>query len=158
MVADAGRLPFPDGSFDVVAFSSVLHHIPDFTPAVREAYRVLRPGGRAFAFDPNVLNPAMALFRHPHSPLYSPVGVSPNERPLPPGRLRRVFREAGFAAVGQRGQSDLPYRAVAPKLLNATLPLYNIADRVLERVGLGRVFGSFVVTYGTKPTPDGASV
>src|SRR5262249_54960875 len=60
MVADATKLPFPDASFDVVAFSSVLHHIPDYQPAVTEALRVLRPGGQGFAFDPNLLHPAMA--------------------------------------------------------------------------------------------------
>ena len=39
---DACQLPFEDDSFDVVAFSSVLHHIPDFQQAVEEAVRVLR--------------------------------------------------------------------------------------------------------------------
>ena len=91
LVADATALPFAVGSFDVVAFSSVLHHVPDFPAALREAVRVLRPGGRAFAFDPNALNPAMALLRVPESPFYSASGVSPNERPLLPSMLRRSF-------------------------------------------------------------------
>jgi len=39
------RLPFPDGSFDIVGAYSVLHHIPDYLFAVREMARVLRPGG-----------------------------------------------------------------------------------------------------------------
>jgi SAM-dependent methyltransferase len=150
-VADACDLPFPSRSFDIVAFSSVLHHIPNFTDALREAARVLRPGGRAFAFDPNLLHPAMALFRHPSSPLYSPEGVSPDERPLLPKELRRAFAAAGFVDLLQRGQSDIPYRSVAPRLLNACLSAYNLADRVWERVGLGRWFGTFVVTCGRKP-------
>ena len=45
-VADAERLPFPDASFDVVYSWGVLHHTPDTPRAVREAVRVLRPGGR----------------------------------------------------------------------------------------------------------------
>ena len=43
--ADAHRLPFPDGAFDVVILSEVLEHIPDDRGAIVEANRVLRPGG-----------------------------------------------------------------------------------------------------------------
>lgn len=149
--ADALRLPFASGSFDVVAFSSVLHHVPDRRAALAEASRALKPGGWAFAFDPNLLHPAMLLFRHPGSPLYKTEGVSPDEQPLLPRTLREDFTAAGFASLGQRCQSDLPYRAVAPKGLDALLPLYNRADWLWEKSGLGRWFGTFVVTWGRKP-------
>jgi len=42
---DATRLPFADASFDKVVLSEVLEHLPEDGPAVREAARVLRPGG-----------------------------------------------------------------------------------------------------------------
>lgn len=45
-VADAERLPFADGSFDIVYSWGVLHHSPDTRRAVGEAQRVLAPGGR----------------------------------------------------------------------------------------------------------------
>lgn len=45
-VADALRLPFPDGAFDIVICSEVLEHIPDYGAALREITRVLKPGGR----------------------------------------------------------------------------------------------------------------
>lgn len=149
--ADALGLPFLGASFDVVAFSSVLHHIGSRQAALAEAWRVLRPGGWAFAFDPNLLHPAMLLFRHPKSPLYNPQGVSPDEQPLHPRVLRQDFAAAGFTGLGQRCQSDLPYREVAPKGLDALLPLYNRIDWFWERIGLGRWFGTFVVTWGRKP-------
>jgi SAM-dependent methyltransferase len=149
--ADATDLPFAEDSFDVVAFSSVLHHIPDPAPALREARRVLRPGGFAFAFDPNLLHPAMALFRWPKSPFYVAEGVSPNESPLLPATLRRAFAAAGFDEIRQRGQSGIAYREVAPRLMNALLGAYNAADRAFEAIGLGRWFGTFVVTCGRKP-------
>jgi SAM-dependent methyltransferase len=44
-VADAEQLPFPDGCFDRVYSWGVLHHTPNTEIAVREAIRVLRPGG-----------------------------------------------------------------------------------------------------------------
>jgi len=155
--ADAMRLPFADGSMDVVAFSSVLHHIPDPAPALREARRVLKPGGRAFAFDPNLLHPAMALFRWPKSPFYVSEGVSPNESPLLPATLRRAFGSAGFEELRQRCQSGIAYREVAPRVMNALLGLYNAADRAFQAIGLGRWCGMFVVTCGRKASlPESA--
>lgn len=43
--ADATRLPFATGSFDLVVARGVLHHLPDVPAALREWRRVLAPGG-----------------------------------------------------------------------------------------------------------------
>ncbi|MDA0667776.1 MAG: class I SAM-dependent methyltransferase [Planctomycetota bacterium] len=45
LIADAKGLDFPDDSFDTVCSNSILHHIPDPVPFLREAWRVLKPGG-----------------------------------------------------------------------------------------------------------------
>jgi SAM-dependent methyltransferase len=45
--ADAESLPFEDDSFDRIYSWGVLHHTPDTGKAIREAIRVLRPGGEA---------------------------------------------------------------------------------------------------------------
>jgi SAM-dependent methyltransferase len=42
---DATRLPFADGTFDVVVTSEVLEHIQDDVTAISELHRVLKPGG-----------------------------------------------------------------------------------------------------------------
>ncbi len=45
-VADAEKLPYDDGEFDLVVGHAVIHHIPDVELAFREMLRVLKPGGR----------------------------------------------------------------------------------------------------------------
>lgn len=53
--ADARKMPFEDGSFDVVLSSWALHHIAlssqDFGAAVSEMMRVLKPGGQMIVLD-----------------------------------------------------------------------------------------------------------
>ncbi|MEO0506088.1 MAG: methyltransferase domain-containing protein [Bacteroidota bacterium] len=43
--ADICKLPFENDAFDVILCNHVLEHIPDDTQAMKELFRVLRPGG-----------------------------------------------------------------------------------------------------------------
>ena len=56
-LAPAEQLPFDDNFFDVVLLHEVLEHVRDDRQAVREACRVLKPGGRMVIFVPNRLYP-----------------------------------------------------------------------------------------------------
>jgi len=44
---DITAIQFPDNSFDVIYCSHILEHVPDDHKAIREFYRVLKPGGWA---------------------------------------------------------------------------------------------------------------
>lgn len=48
---DLEDLPVEDASVDLAFFSQALHHAPHPAIAVREAYRILRPGGRIVVLD-----------------------------------------------------------------------------------------------------------
>jgi ubiquinone/menaquinone biosynthesis C-methylase UbiE len=50
---DVGRLPFPDGHFDMVISRSVIEHLEEPVQVFREFSRVLKPGGKVVVITPN---------------------------------------------------------------------------------------------------------
>lgn len=53
-VAEAEWLPYRSESFDAVSMYALLHHLVDYRTALREAHRVLKPGGALYIdHDPN---------------------------------------------------------------------------------------------------------
>lgn len=60
--ADAADLPFPDDHFDACRAQTLLGHVADPAPVVRELVRVTRPGGRIVVLD---LDQGSTLLDHP---------------------------------------------------------------------------------------------
>jgi ubiquinone/menaquinone biosynthesis C-methylase UbiE len=147
---DVENLPFADASFDGVLLAGILHHFSDRSLFVAEVKRTLKPGGKFVAFDPNRMNPAMYFYRDRSSPLYSPVGVTENERPVIASEIADTFRAAGFR-VGTEYHSGLKYRYIAASALRWLLPAYNAVDRLMFSPSFMRRFRAFVFTFGEKP-------
>jgi ubiquinone/menaquinone biosynthesis C-methylase UbiE len=61
MEADVEKLAFEDASFDAIIAVDVLHHFQNLDLCLNEMKRVLRPGGKLIIFEPNKLNPLLAL-------------------------------------------------------------------------------------------------
>jgi ubiquinone/menaquinone biosynthesis C-methylase UbiE len=129
-VADAERLPFADGQFDLVLGHAVLHHIPDLDAAFAEFHRVLRPGGTVvFAGEPSRYGDRVAAVPKRAAARVAPawrmaVGASkasPGEdepadhqlegvvdvHAFAPGELRGFAQAAGFERVRVIGEELL---------------------------------------------------
>lgn len=61
LVQNGENLDFPDESFDSILCMDVLHHIPDIKNAISNFHRILKPGGRLFAVEPNTFNPLIFI-------------------------------------------------------------------------------------------------
>ncbi|HEV3001986.1 MAG TPA: class I SAM-dependent methyltransferase [Solirubrobacteraceae bacterium] len=94
VACDAERLPFSDGSFDLVLGHAVLHHLPDLDRAFSEFRRVLRPGGWvAFCGEPSRLGDQLASV---------PKRAAFEAAPL----WRRLVRASAAAHPGQHGDAE----------------------------------------------------
>ncbi|MBW2995800.1 methyltransferase domain-containing protein [Candidatus Woesearchaeota archaeon] len=50
--SDVSKVPLESGKYDAVIIKFALHHIFNADPVVKEAYRILKKGGRLFVIDP----------------------------------------------------------------------------------------------------------
>jgi ArsR family transcriptional regulator len=87
-LGEIDALPLPAGSADAVFLSLVLHHAPEIGGALREAARVLRPGGRIVVLD---------LAPHDDESLREKLGDL--RLGLDPDRLVAELSAVGFANV-----------------------------------------------------------
>jgi SAM-dependent methyltransferase len=88
---DAERLPYPDTSFDLVTVTMALHELPTDTiyGVLREAHRVLRPGGMFVALENRSIgDPLRDLLSSYHSEVIREAFMS-------------AFRESDFAGYAR---------------------------------------------------------
>ncbi len=97
VVEDTAHLPFGDASFDTVTIIAALNHIPNREEVLREAARVLRPGGRLIL---TMLPPTISRVWHT---LRKPWDADQSERGMQEGEvygLRRAEMNAMLTRAG----------------------------------------------------------
>jgi SAM-dependent methyltransferase len=89
VVADAHRLPFADGHFAGVVLLDVLHHLERPIEFLREASRMLKPGGMLAMIEPAMTTLARRFYGRFHDePVdmaadpFAPVTINPDRDPF----------------------------------------------------------------------------
>lgn len=153
-VGDLMNLSFEDATADIVVYSGVLHHIAKSNEricALREGWRILKPGGRLFAYDPNKASPSMWLYRSPRSPFFSEVGKTENEVLLSRKSVLGELDQAGFIDITVQGLGGITFRFVESKLARTILPLYNLYEILMMLSPFQRTLGTFLISCASKP-------
>lgn len=141
---NAEQLPYPDGAFDTVYGSSVLHHL-DLDRALAEAFRVLHPGGRIAFAEPNILNPQVAFMFHVGFAKRR-FGVSPDEMAFNRFRARAALLRAGFQDV-----TVTPFDFLHPAVPSSWVGGIERLSRILEGIPLVREIAGSLLIRGSKP-------
>jgi ubiquinone/menaquinone biosynthesis C-methylase UbiE len=136
---DIEHIPLPDASVDVIISNCVINLSADKRTVLREAFRVLRPGGRFAVSDVVIRGEVPAPVR---SSLELWVGCVAGA--LEEDEFLRLLAEAGFTDA-----SIEPTRVYAFDDAKAFLEPAGFDSEVLAREVSGRVMGAFI--RATKP-------
>jgi ubiquinone/menaquinone biosynthesis C-methylase UbiE len=135
--ADAGALPFPDASFDVVLWRGLLAYAPAREEILREVLRVLRPEGRLCFSESLAAEMDVPLRNSSASQVWGALkeiqAAALGERALERERLRTLVEGAGFDEVRvqvERRRTDLEderaVREVFQDAIGGSLPLASL--------------------------------
>lgn len=161
-VANCGAIPLRSNSVDLIFCRFVMEHMEDPGAAMTEFFRVLKPGGSAVLTTVNVKNPGMWSVR------------------LTPQWLRTMVRSASFGEeLGENARTF--YRANTESTIRSLLEpqgfrittlvyfptfvwyfrfatplllLFSLANRLLDTVGLRRLFGGILVEARKPASPQ----
>lgn len=160
--ADADHLPFDDASFDVVASAFGLPYF-NRTPALREMWRVLKPGGRMIlaVWDSLENVPAysilVALLQHkvgprPADALRVPFSLGD------PEKLKAIFDQAGIDAKFARRQGTANYPSVRSWVLTDLKGWFPIVDVDVDRARQEELLGEAEHALHAFVQPNGTCV
>lgn len=126
---DSGRVPFDDGSFDLVTAVCVYHHVPPAGRAAltREVTRVLRPGGIFCMIEHNPWNPITRA-------VVTRTPVDADAILLAPDEGRKLMRQADLTIDAQ--EFFLFFPAAVYRRIGAL-------ERLLTRLPLGGQYATF---------------
>lgn len=137
-VMDAHSLDFESDSFDLICGCSVLHHL-DWSSALKEFLRVLRPNGKIIFSEPNLWNPQ--IFLQKNWPwLKEKMGDSPDEYAFSPLSIKRVLSDMGYVNIEVE-----PYEFLHPSTPKSIIGVVQVIEGFIEKSLLNNIAGSISI-------------
>lgn len=150
--ADAEKLPFPSGCFDLVYSWGVIHHSPNPDKVVWEIERVLRPGGQLKAM-------VYHRFSYMGLRLYLKHGLLKGRPFVSLSRLFSQYQESPETKAYSRKEVVALFSAFAPLKIR---PILTIEKAKLDYMGLSWMarflppfLASWLLVEGKKPAQEG---
>ena len=144
LVENAYEMTFSDNSFDTVIGSSVLHHL-EIDSALKEIFRVLRPGGIIRFTEPNMLNPQIAIQKNIPF-IKKMLGDSPDETAFFSWSLKKKMLNHGFSEVKIE-----PFDFLHPSIPAFMLPVMKPFCSALEKIPLLSSIAGSLYICATRP-------
>jgi len=142
-VQDVENMTLKSNRFDVVTSRQMLEHVPNPQKALKEMYRILKPGGTIVLSTPSWFGLI--------APLFFIKKVSGTMQPIDnwwtPFKLKRYFKRAGFKQIKFTGVCFIPYHTICPQFL---VPIVRLLDQFLDAFGFTKYFGRTLIFKAKK--------
>lgn len=132
---NAENLDFSDSSFDLLVSCECLEHLPTPKNAIREFFRVLKPGGRLVLTTENYSNGMIIpwlMCGLLNRPFNSGAGVQPIEQFFLFWRVKRMMMRAGFFVDTMLGHHHVFF--ILPKMHPHTFVVEKFSNAFLQRL------------------------
>jgi 2-polyprenyl-3-methyl-5-hydroxy-6-metoxy-1,4-benzoquinol methylase len=160
VVGDLERMPFRDGTFDLINSGGVLEHLHDLKIALSEYFRVTRPNGVIVVSVPNLVGHNAGYGMKPLAELVlrNRIKSSLIEQDFSARKLRKIIQESGFRCLDISPTlfnvfDYFPFSAF--KRLLSLIHIYQLYLKLLYAFGRrfpGFAFGySFMIALAKRP-------
>jgi ubiquinone/menaquinone biosynthesis C-methylase UbiE len=127
--ATADDLPFSPSLFDFVFMTEVIHHLSDFKAALREMFRVLRPGSSSC-----IVTQSHKQIQNRMTSRFFPGSATVDKKRYPDiGKIEAAMKGVGFARVSSRQYSFTPVVLGPDYLQTVEMRGYSMLHKISEK-------------------------